>query len=206
MLAFTNNPATMGNISASYDVSTGVLTLTSAGAAATLAQWQAALASVTFSNQSESPSTATRTLSFVVNDGTLDSPAATRTLTVATVDDTPVIATSGGSETYFENAGPVAIDSGLTLSDIDSNTLASATISITGNFRAGQDVLEFSSGSPITGNINASYNAATGVLTPDVGGGHRDPLAVAGRPAIGGLSQRFRQPRHLDAHRVVLGQ
>ncbi|QPG62359.1 DUF4347 domain-containing protein [Pseudomonas sp. BIGb0427] len=165
VLAFTNNPATMGNISASYDVSTGVLTLTSAGAAATLAQWQAALASVTFSNQSESPSTATRTLSFVVNDGTLDSPAATRTLTVATVDDTPVIATSGGSETYFENAGPVAIDSGLTLSDIDSNTLASATISITGNFRAGQDVLEFSSGSPITGNINASYNAATGVLT-----------------------------------------
>ena len=43
-LFFLNaNATTFGNISSSYNASTGVLTLTSSGATATLAQWQAAL-------------------------------------------------------------------------------------------------------------------------------------------------------------------
>ncbi|WP_143218430.1 Ig-like domain-containing protein, partial [Acidovorax sp. T1m] len=90
MLGFTSNPATMGNVSASYNSSTGVLTLSSAGATATLAQWQAALQSITYSNSSETPSTSTRTISFVVNDGTDSSSAVTRTVTVAAVNDAPM--------------------------------------------------------------------------------------------------------------------
>ena len=43
VLGFTNVPATMGNIVGVYNASTGVMTLTSAGATATTAQWQAAL-------------------------------------------------------------------------------------------------------------------------------------------------------------------
>src|SRR5439155_21654324 len=46
VLAFVNDGSTMGNIAGSYNASTGVLTLISSGATATLAQWQSALRSV----------------------------------------------------------------------------------------------------------------------------------------------------------------
>src|SRR4029077_1239647 len=70
VLSFTNVPATMGNIAGAYNAGTGVMTLTSAGGTATLAQWQAALRSVQYANSSENPTTAARTVSFQVNDGT----------------------------------------------------------------------------------------------------------------------------------------
>ncbi|HUH48464.1 MAG TPA: cadherin-like domain-containing protein, partial [Mycoplana sp.] len=171
VLGFTNNNSTLyGNISASYDAATGELTLESSGQSATLAQWTAALRAVTYLNTSEIPSTSTRTLSFSVNDGLADSNAATKTLTVAAINDSPVVATSAGSTAFEEglNTGsaPVAIDTGLTLSDPDNGTLASATIRITGNFQSGEDVLGFTNNnSTLYGNISASYDAATGELT-----------------------------------------
>ncbi len=169
-LAFINNPATMGNIAASYSSATGVLSLTSAGATATLAQWQAALRSVTYTNSSDTPNTATRTVSFDVNDGSTTSAAAARTITVTPVNDTPIATASAGTASFVENASgsptPVAVDPGLTLSDLDNTTLASATVAITGNFQSTQDVLAFSNTSVITfGNVTASYDSSTGVLT-----------------------------------------
>ena len=62
---------------------------------------------------------------------------------------------------YAKNAPATAIKADLTLADVDSATLTGATVSITANFAAGQDVLGFANQSGITG----SYNAATGVLT-----------------------------------------
>ncbi|WP_443947019.1 MBG domain-containing protein [Pedobacter sp. AW1-32] len=82
VLTFTNNSITMGNIVGSYSAGTGVLTLTSSGANATLAQWQAALRSITYNNTAGSPNTATRTISFTVNDGTANSNTATKNVTV----------------------------------------------------------------------------------------------------------------------------
>ncbi|WP_460940415.1 DUF4347 domain-containing protein, partial [Pandoraea terrae] len=87
VLAFTNDGATMGNITASYNSTTGVLSLTSSGASATIAQWQAALRSVTYTDSSDAPNTSNRTISFTVNDGTSDSNAATKTVSVTAVDD-----------------------------------------------------------------------------------------------------------------------
>jgi hypothetical protein len=89
VLAFTNNPATMGNVSASYNASTGVLTLTSSGATATVAQWQAALRSVTYTNSSDTPDTSMRTVSFVANDGSNDSSAGTKTVSITEGNDAP---------------------------------------------------------------------------------------------------------------------
>src|SRR5262249_48793256 len=55
VLAFTNTDAAKyGNITAIYN-NAGVLTLTSAGATATLAQWQAALDAVQYSSTSDNP-------------------------------------------------------------------------------------------------------------------------------------------------------
>ncbi|WP_080940066.1 Ig-like domain-containing protein [Chromobacterium violaceum] len=168
-LAFSNtNATTYGNISASYNSGTGVLTLTSSGATATLAQWQAALRAITYTDMAITPNNATRTVSFVVNDGTKNSAAATRTVTVADTDQTPIATVSGasGSYTISGTPTPVAVDSGITVSDRDNTTLASATVAITGNFHSGEDVLAFTNTNSTTyGNIVASYNSGTGVLT-----------------------------------------
>ncbi|UTH76148.1 Ig-like domain-containing protein [Chromobacterium sp. IIBBL 290-4] len=169
VLAFSNtNSSTYGNISASYNSGTGVLTLTSSGATATVAQWQAAFRAVTYTDTAITPNNATRTISFVVNDGQQNSTAATRTVTVADTDQTPIATVSGpsGSYTLSGTPTPVAVDSGITVSDRDNTTLASGTVSITGNFHSGEDVLAFTNTSSATfGNIVASYNSGTGVLT-----------------------------------------
>ena len=165
VLAFANDGSTMGNIAASYDALTGVLSLNSAGASATLAQWQSALRSVTYANTSDNPSTSTRTLSFVANDGTVDGVAATRTLTVAALNDAPVLVATAGTTAYTENGAPLAVDAGITVSDLDNTTWSSVTVDITGNFAAGQDILGFVNDGATMGNIAAVYDGSTGVLT-----------------------------------------
>ena len=72
-----------------------------------------------------------------------------------------MLAPNTGAISYSKNAPATEIKTDLALSDVDSATLTGATVSITGNFTAGQDVLGFVDQNGITG----SYNAATGVLT-----------------------------------------
>ncbi|MGE5466653.1 MAG: DUF4347 domain-containing protein [Ignavibacteria bacterium] len=169
VLAFTNDGSTMGNITGSYVAGTGILTMTSATASATVAQWQAALRSVTYSNSSNTPNTSTRIISFAVNDGHDDSNTGNKSLSVTAVNDTPVVGTSGGTTAFTEGnnatSTPVVVDAGLTVGDLDNATLASATVSITDNFQSGQDVLAFTNDGSSMGNVAASYNAGTGVLT-----------------------------------------
>lgn len=172
-LIFINNNSTLyGNVTASYNAGTGVMTLTSAGATASVAQWQAALRTVRYTDTAVTPDSATRTISFVVNDGTNDSTAATRNVTVTPVDQSPILGTSGGSSTFTEGQGAVHVDSGVTVSDLDNSTLASASVQITGNLHAGEDLLLFTNTSSTTfGNIVGSYNAGTGTLTLVSAGG-----------------------------------
>jgi hypothetical protein len=173
VLAFTNDGATMGNIDASYDAMTGVMTLTSAGGTATLAQWQSALRSVTYDDTALTPDRTTRTVSFqAIDGGNNTSVAATRTITVTDTDQTPVLTVSGNVSFTARGIGstPVAVASQVTISDLDNTTLASAQVSITGGFDSSNDTLAFT-GNAATGNIAASYNAATGVLTLTSAGG-----------------------------------
>ncbi|MFK3973972.1 DUF4214 domain-containing protein [Pseudomonas sp. NPDC087358] len=167
-LGFSNNPATMGNILASYHAATGVLDLTSAGATATLAQWQAALRSVTYSDSSDTPNTSTRTISFTVNDGAANSNFGTKSVSVTGVNDAPIATVSGGSSAFTEGADatstPVIVDGGLTVSDLDSVTLSTAKVSITTHFKTAEDKLLFVNDSTSMGNISGVYHADTGVL------------------------------------------
>ncbi|AFM43339.1 cell wall-binding protein [Desulfosporosinus acidiphilus SJ4] len=128
ILSFINtDPATFGDISAFSNASTGVLTLTSAGAKATLNQWQAALRSVTYNNSSESPDISMRTVSFVVNDGTDNSIVVTKDLSVMAVNDSPSV-TAPGSITVYENqATPLT---GISFSDTDAGS-GSVTVDFT---------------------------------------------------------------------------
>jgi hypothetical protein len=75
VLSFTNT----ASITGSFSASTGTLTLTGPD---TVADYQTALRSITYTNTSSTPNTAPRTVSFVASDGTVTSAAATRTITV----------------------------------------------------------------------------------------------------------------------------
>src|SRR5262249_27543733 len=133
VLGFVNNPSTMGNILGLYNPSTGVLQLTSAGASATLAQWQAALRSVRYSDTSDNPSAAPRAVSYTVNDGAGNSNSVTSIINVTLVNDAPIL--SGGSAlTYTENQAATAINPLIVVNDVDNTTLPSATVAITANF------------------------------------------------------------------------
>ncbi len=167
VLGFLNfNTTTYGNISGNYTAATGVLTLTSAGATATLAQWQAALRTVIYSNSAITPNTANRTVSWVVNDGVQNGNTVTKTVTVTAVNQTPVVTAGGGASGFVSASGVIAVDGAMAVSDRNNATLASATVAITGNFQTAEDNLAFSNSSAATfGNIAAGYNATTGVLT-----------------------------------------
>jgi hypothetical protein len=168
VLAFSNtNAISFGNIASSYNAATGVLTLSSTGNTATLAQWQAALAAVTYTDTAITPNSSTRTISFsAVDTGAVTSNTATRTVTVTDTDQTPIVTTTGGTATYVAGRTATTIDSGVSVSDRDNATQASATVAITGNFHSGEDVLAFTNGNvAVFGNIAAFYNSTTGVLT-----------------------------------------
>jgi VCBS repeat-containing protein len=152
--------ATIGPISGSFNGATGTLTLTGTD---TVANYQAALRTVKYANTSDAPSTAPRTVSWQVNDGAGVnnlSNVATSTINVTSVNDAPVL-TGGATLAYTENQAATAIDTTITVSDIDSATLTSATIQITGNYVSGQDVLSYTTALGITG----SFNAGSGTLT-----------------------------------------
>ena len=85
------------------------------------------------------------------------------TVNVTPVNDAPVLAT-GSVLNYTENDPATAIDTLITVNDVDNATLASATVAITGNYTSGEDVLGFVNGAGM-GNISGSWNAGTGVMT-----------------------------------------
>jgi hypothetical protein len=80
-------------ITATWDGNAGALTLSGV---ATVAQYQAALRSVTYVNVSENPDTSARAVRFLVNDGQADSAPASRAVSIGAVNDPPVAA----GETY----------------------------------------------------------------------------------------------------------
>src|SRR4029079_13031163 len=95
VLAFTNQ----NGISGSFNATTGVLTLTGS---ATVANYQTALRTVTYANASTNPSTLTRTVSVVVNDGTANSNTATRAIAVAAMNDAPVVTMTAAALAFAE--------------------------------------------------------------------------------------------------------
>ena len=84
----------------------------------------------------------------------------TATVTITVTNAPPVVTTTGSTLTYTENAGAVAVDPGLAVSDANNTTLAGATVTILG-YVAGQDVLAYSAGAPIT----ANWDFGSGTLT-----------------------------------------
>ncbi|NTV02983.1 MAG: DUF4347 domain-containing protein, partial [Chlorobiaceae bacterium] len=133
-LSFTNaGSSLMGNIAASYNQSSGTLTLTSSGATATLGQWEAALAAVKYSSSSENPTatSSSRTLGWTINDGVANSSTVSTTLSVTAVNDVPTL-TGLTNKTVAENATASVLDSAVVFEDVDSADLNGGTLTVSG--------------------------------------------------------------------------
>ncbi len=160
-LNFINiNSTTEGNISVASD-SNGVLKLTSSGETATVAQWQTALESVTYSfspsngDPTNGGGDTSRTIDWSVNDGVRNSGTVTSTLDVVHV--APAV-TASGTVSYSPLGTAAVLDSTLTASDPDSGgNLTGATIKISTGFTTG-DMLNFSTQNGIT---ESSFNNGT---------------------------------------------
>ena len=126
----------------------GVLTLSGSSS---VANYQTALRSVTFDNTTSDNPTVfgtvpSRTVTWQVDDGGGAgnqnlSNTPTSTINITAVNDAPV-ATAGGTSSYTEQTAAVAVDNTVTVSDIDSQTLAGATVTISSGLQTG-DTLHF---------------------------------------------------------------
>jgi VCBS repeat-containing protein len=125
VLGFTNDGLTMGNIAIASNLG-GVLTLTSAGFTATVAEWQAALRAVTYANTSDTPSTTTRSVEFQVSSEFSTSDVLTNTIAVTAVNDVPVA--QANSVTTLEDTPLVFALSDFPFSDAEGNSLVSITV------------------------------------------------------------------------------
>ncbi|MCK1479022.1 VCBS domain-containing protein, partial [Bradyrhizobium sp. 197] len=118
--------ANQNGIAGSYNASTGVMTLTGSSS---VANYQAALRSVTYSNSGDNPSGATRTISYQVDDGQTASHASNNvssTVAVIPVNDAPVNTVPGPQTT---NVNTTKAITGLSIVDADSDG-ASETITL----------------------------------------------------------------------------
>ncbi len=202
LLAFINQNGIIGN----WNATTGTLSLSGI---ATLADYQSALRSVTYQNSSDDPSTATRTVSFTVNDGDTNSNTLTRNITVTAVNDVPVITNLGGDTlAYTEGGGVQVIEQGgnAAVSDVDSANFDTGTLTV--SFQAGSDGTEDElairnqgagvgqlgvSGSTVTYNFGAG---AVSIGTFAGGGSGGGPLVMtfnsnADATAVGALIQNI---------------
>ena len=168
--SLTFNGAAPGGISV-FGSGTHLITLTGAASAA---DYQTALQQITFNNTDTNPSTETRVVDIVVNDGAGNSNTAQALIQVVVVNNSaPVLDldaddSSGSYQSTFrnaftENGAPVPIaDVDTSITDADSSTLLSATIKLA-NPQTG-DLLTVSGTLPGT-ITTAGYDPVTGVLT-----------------------------------------
>jgi hypothetical protein len=125
------------------------------------ASYDLALRSVTYENTSDTPSTATRTVSAEVTDSSSEpSGPQTRDISVTPTNDAPVLTTSAGSTPVTENGAAGVVDSLMTVTDPDDTSMVSARVRVSSNFQSG-DELVFVNQNGISG----VYNIGTGVLT-----------------------------------------
>lgn len=102
-------------ITANYDVTTGVLTLTGN---ATVAQYEQVLRTLQYNNDSQNPDTTDREIKVTVNDGALESEVVTSTVQVNPVNDAPEWTVPGNQTTDEDTTLKIP---GISLADIDAD-------------------------------------------------------------------------------------
>ena len=102
-----------------------------------------------------------RTITFRINDGTVNSNTQTRTVTITPTNDPPVLASMENSALVYSEGQAATSITGTTTAADDNPNLIGATIQITGNYVNTEDILSFTNTAAITG----SFDATTGTMT-----------------------------------------
>ena len=167
-----------GNITASYNATTGTLTLSGTD---TVANYRQVLASLTYNNTATSPNTANRTIEFVVDDGeAFSNTSAVATTTLAFNVNQPPVAVDDSATTAKNTA--VSIQASTLLAndtDPDSNPLSITGVSNATNGSAvlnnngtpsntADDFIVFTPTTGFSGNASFDYTLSDGSLT-DIG-------------------------------------
>lgn len=122
-LAFTNQ----NGITGTWTAATGVMALSGM---ATVASYQAALRSITYNNNSDAPTTSTRTVTFVASDSG-PSNTASRQITLTAVNDAPINAVPTGQNASMNTVKVFSSGNGnlISISDVDA-ALASVQVQL----------------------------------------------------------------------------
>jgi len=145
VLSYTTN----GNIQVNWKPITGEFVLSGL---ASINEYQTALESIAYSNDSDNPYLHERIIKWTASDPSSQGLSVTQSMQIIPVNDLPIITGSTGKLQYNENS-TVAIDSNIQIVDYDNDTLASASIMIVKGYIQTEDVLIYPG--PI-GNINSS--------------------------------------------------
>jgi Ca2+-binding RTX toxin-like protein len=153
------------NITGSWDGPSGTLTLTTVPitGVGSVANYEAALQQVLYSNSSDDPSVLARTVSVVATDSAAAASGAstTRTVEVTAANDVPTVNSGVGPLVYTEGDPAAAVAPAATIADLDSTYLDSVTVQLTINYASAEDELSFAD----TANITGSWDALSGTLT-----------------------------------------
>ena len=167
----TLNFSTQNGISGSYDSGTHTLTLTGS---ASVADYQTALRSVTFSSSSDDPTSGgntSRTITWQADDGQIAnnlSNTPTTTVNITAVNDEPTLLATGATPTFTENGSAVDLFSAVTASTIEAGqTFASMTLTVTNVTDGSSEVLHFD-GSDVALTDANSVVTATNALSVGV--------------------------------------
>ena len=146
---------TTSGITGFWAETTGTLRLTGN---ASLADYASAIQEIYYQNSNVSPSTATRTLSFKVSDGTGFSPTVTRDITIGATNLAPALSSIEGTTLAYTDGDPdTVMTSTLVISDVDDYYLDSAWVTISTNYISGEDKLDFTSAFGITPTWSSVY-------------------------------------------------
>ena len=144
-------------IIASYLNANGVLTITF-NSDATPSDVNAVLQSLTYANASDNPPTSVQ-IDYSFND-TVSTATAAIVVAITPANDPPTLDGVSSTATYAAGSSPIVLAPGAMVTDPDSPTLASATVTITGGL--GGDVLNANAGATP---LSVSYDPATFTLT-----------------------------------------
>ncbi len=146
------------NITASYDLQYGFLTLYGND---TVANYQQVLDSVTYqftgADPTNSGASPTRTISWGASDGLADSASPTTSISVAAL----ALSNLATTTSFIVGTAPVALSPVLTVSDANKSNLASATVQVAVGALAGDVLAATTAGT----SIKASYNSSSETLT-----------------------------------------
>ena len=147
-----------GVIDVDFDDTTGVLSLTGD---ATAAEYEVVLGNVLYQNTSDVPTDGIRDFEIEITTAGDETFSATRPLQVVATNDAPAVEAAVELLDFPVGSLPLVIDDQLVVSDVDSETLSSAVVSIVSGFDVDNDTLDFVSVLGIVG----TFDPTTGGLT-----------------------------------------